>query len=456
MENSKASTLPQDQKNLTQLNKRIWSLSGPMMLSNISLPLLGLVDTAVMGHLDSAVYLAAVSVGAMILHFIFWGFGFLRMSTVGLAAQAYGENNGSELRQLLGRAGILALTISLLLIASQYYLIEWALLLVQPSSAVAELTQDYFYIRIWSAPATLLTYVLLGWFLGIQKARLVLYVMVFVNLLNIALDILFVVGFKLTVTGVAFASLISEYAGLMLALFLIYKETTHINSESGWFAALDWISFRRLLSLNFDIFIRTITLLFVFAFFTTQSARAGDVVMAANAVLLQFLTFMAYVLDAYAHAAEAMVGEALGHKNKQRLIQTVNACMKWSLGSALIFMLFYLVAGEYLLALLTDIEEVRVFGQQYLYWLALMPLIAVWGYLFDGVFVGATWSREMRNVMLISVFLVYLPVWMMSQSLQNHGLWLAMMLFLAARGGLMAWHYQKKLISIKFNTDGRM
>jgi len=204
MDNSKAPTLPQDQKNLTQLNKRIWSLSGPMMLSNISLPLLGLVDTAVMGHLDSAVYLAAVSVGAMILHFIFWGFGFLRMSTVGLAAQAYGENNGSELRQLLARAGILALTISVLLIASQYYLIEWALLLVQPSNVVAELTQDYFYIRIWSAPATLLTYVLLGWFLGIQKARLVLYVMVFVNLLNIALDILFVVGFKLTVTGVAF------------------------------------------------------------------------------------------------------------------------------------------------------------------------------------------------------------------------------------------------------------
>jgi MATE family, multidrug efflux pump len=336
------------------------------------------------------------------------------------------------------------------LIAAQFYLIEWALLLVQPSVTVAELTHEYFNIRIWSAPATLLTYVLLGWFLGIQKARLVLYVMVFINLLNIALDLLFVVGLGLTVQGVAFASLISEYAGLLLAIYLIAKEVSHLKGSGHWFDTLDWLSFRRLLSLNFDIFIRTITLLFVFAFFTTQSARAGDVVMAANAVLLQFITFMAYVLDAYAHAAEAMVGEALGHKNKQRLIQTVNTCMKWSLASALIFMVFYLIVGEYILALLTDIKEVKVFANQYVYWLALMPLVAVWGYLFDGVFVGAIWSREMRNVMLMAVFFVYLPVWLTTQSMHNHGLWLSLFLFLTARGGLMAWYYQKKLVNMNF------
>jgi len=445
MENSEVSTLPQANSKFTHLNKRIWSLSGPMMLSNIALPLLGLVDTAVMGHLDSAVYLAAVSVGAMILHFIFWGFGFLRMSTVGLAAQAYGENNGQALRQLLTRAVVLALLISFILILSQSYLIQLALFLVQPGDGIAVLTKEYFDIRIWSAPATLLTYVLLGWFLGLQKARLVLVVMIFVNVLNIVLDLLFVVGLKLTVDGVAYASLISEYAGLLLAVYLLFKEVKMLHGKCVLSEALNWSAMRKLLSLNLDIFIRTIALLFAFAFFTTQSARSGDVVMAANAVLLQFITFMAYVLDAYAHAAEAMVGEALGKKNKQLLKQMVNACALWSLGSALLFMLAYLLLGEMIVSVMTDITSVKVFANNYLYWLAFMPLVAVWSYLFDGVFVGATWSKEMRNVMLLAVGVIYLPVWYLTQGMQNHGLWLALFLFLFARGGLMAWHYRKKL-----------
>ena len=445
MDNQEVSTVAQAKPKYTQLNKRIWSLSGPMMLSNIALPLLGLVDTAVMGHLDSAVYLAAVSVGAMILHFIFWGFGFLRMSTVGLAAQAYGENNGQALRQLLTRAVLLASLISVILIMSQSYLIQLALFLVQPEDGIAVLTKAYFDIRIWSAPATLLTYVLLGWFLGLQKARLVLIVMVFVNVLNIILDLLFVVGLKLTVDGVAYASLISEYAGLLLALYLLFKEVKMLHGKCMLSDALNWPAMQKLLSLNLDIFIRTIALLFAFAFFTTQSARSGEVVMAANAVLLQFITFMAYVLDAYAHAAEAMVGDVLGKKNKQLLIQMVKACALWSLGSALVFMLAYLLLGEMIVSLMTDISSVKVFASEYLYWLAFMPLVAVWSYLFDGVFVGATWSKEMRNVMLLAVGVIYLPTWFLTQSMLNHGLWLSLFLFLFARGGLMAWYYRKKL-----------
>ena len=445
MENSEVTTVPQADSKFTQLNKRIWSLSGPMMLSNIALPLLGLVDTAVMGHLDSAVYLAAVSVGAMILHFIFWGFGFLRMSTVGLAAQAYGENNGQALRQLLTRAAVISLLISFVLILSQGYLIQLALFMVQPSEGIAELTKVYFDICIWSAPATLLTYVLLGWFLGLQKARLVLAVMVFVNVLNIFLDVLFVVGLGLTVDGVAYASLISEYAGLGLAAYLLFKEVKTLSGKCVLSEALNWPAMRKLLSLNLDIFIRTIALLFAFAFFTTQSARSGEVVMAANAVLLQFITFMAYVLDAYAHAAEAMIGEALGKKNKQLLKQMVKACALWSLGSALLFMLVYLLVGDAIVSLITDITSVKIFANEYLYWLAFMPLVAVWGYLFDGVFVGATWSKEMRNVMLLAVGGVYLPTWFLTQGMLNHGLWLSLFLFLFARGGLMAWYYRKKL-----------
>lgn len=415
------------------------------MLSNISLPLLGLVDTAVMGHLDSAVYLAAVSVGAMILHFIFWGFGFLRMATVGLAAQAYGANDGSELRQLLARAGLFALIIAVMLVVLQAPAIRLALYLVKPGPDVVDLISDYFEIRIWSAPATLLTYVLLGWFLGIQKARLVLLVMVFINALNIVLDVVFVIGLGLDVAGVALASLISEYSGLFLALYLLRRQLRLMPGQFIRTSALHLAEFRKLLSLNTDIFIRTIALLFVFAFFTTQSVRAGDVVMAANAVLLQFLTFMAYVLDAYAHAAEAMVGEAVGRQDRQRLKHYVNACLRWSLLSALGFMLFYLVAGNLLVSLLTDIAEIKQYAGQFLLWLALMPLVAVWSYLYDGVYIGATWSRDMRNVMLMATGLVFLPVWYLSREWGNHGLWFSMMTFMLARGALMAYFYQQKL-----------
>jgi len=436
-----------DSKN-KHLNRRIWSLSGPMMLSNVSLPLLGLVDTAVMGHLDSAIYLGAVSVGAMILHFIFWGFGFLRMSTVGLVAQAYGANNGDEIRNLLARGAVFALVIAVLLILLQSILITVSLNLVQPSHEVALLTRDYFDIRIWSAPATLLTYVLLGWFLGMQKARHVLMVMVFVNVLNIILDLVLVIGFGLNVQGAALASLIAEYSGLFLAIYLMRTLLKDVSGQLHQKQVFDWSAFRKLVSLNTDIFIRTITLLFVFAFFTTQSARAGDVVVAANAILLQFLTFTAYVLDAYAHAAEAMVGEALGDKNIKKIKQAVKACLIWSLWSSVIFSCVYVIAGHQIIALLTDIEEVRLYSESYLIWLMMMPVVAVWSYLYDGVFIGATWSKEMRNVMLMAVLIVYLPVWLLSQSLGNHGLWLSMILFLAARGGLMAWYYRKKLPAI--------
>ena len=423
------------------------------MLSNISLPLLGLVDTAVMGHLDSAVYLAAVSVGAMILHFVFWGFGFLRMSTVGLTAQAFGAGDGNGLQSLLVRALLFAFIISVLLMILQVFLINTALYFVQPSTEVAALTRQYFDIRIWAAPATLMTYVLLGWFLGIQKARLVLIVMVFINVLNIILDVVLVIGLGWDVEGVALASLLAEYSGLLLALFLLVKTTGIIPGQLDWSEVFHYSAFRQLASLNMDIFIRTIALLFVFAFFTTQSARAGDVVVAANAILLQFLTFVAYVLDAYAHAAEAMIGEAIGEKNIKRLKLAVKVCLKWSLWSSLVFCLFYFITGKLIIASLTDIDVIREYSETYLMWLVFIPLIAVWGYLYDGVFIGATWSREMRNVMLIAVLFVYLPVWLMTQSLGNHGLWLSIILFFVARGGLMAWYYQKKLISMNLETS---
>lgn len=434
------------------IHRKIWTLAGPMMLSNISQPLLGLVDTAVVGHLDSAVYLAAVSVGAMIVHFLYWAFGSIRMSTVGMVAQAYGAKDGNEIRNLFVRASIFVLVLAALLIVLQQVLISVSLQLVQPENDVAVLAREYFSIRIWSAPAALLTYVLLGWFLGLQKPRQVLFIMVFVNVLNILLDFVFVIGFNMQVAGVAFASLIAEYAGVLVAMVLLCQQLKQVSGNFSFAAVFHWQSFRKLAGVNSDIFIRTIALLFAFAFFTTQGARAGDVVVASNTILLQLITFMAFVLDAYAHAAEAMVGQAIGFRDNRKLKNAINACLYWSLGSSLIFSLFYLLAGHLLVNLLTDINEVRQFTYQYLYWLAAMPLIAVWSYHYDGVFVGATWSREMRNVMLLTVCVVYLPVWYMTRSLGNHGLWLALMMFFVARGGLMAVSYRRKINKPEFSA----
>ncbi len=419
-----------------------------MMLSNISMPLLGLVDTAVMGHLDSAIYLAAVSVGAMIVHFIFWAFGFLRMSTVGLAAQAYGANDGDELRSLLARGLSTSMLIALVLIFLQSILISLSLSIVEPSEKVAALSADYFNIRIWSAPATLMTYVLLGWFLGIQKPRVVLVVMVFVNVLNIILDLVLVVGFGMNVAGAAFASLLAEYAGLLLALYLLTKTLGSIPGHFNPAAIKNIQAIKKLMSLNVDIFIRTITLLFVFAFFTTQGAREGDVVVAANAILLQFLTFVAFVLDAYAHAAEAMVGEAIGENKRDKFKRVVRACAQWSLWSSMLFCLLYWISGEWIISLLTDIEEVRLYSANFLPWLIVLPVIAVWGYLYDGIFIGATWSKEMRDAMLIAVLVFYLPAWWLSQGMGNHGLWLSMILFFIARGVVMAWKYRNKMLNV--------
>lgn len=423
-------------------HQAVWRIAAPMMLSNITLPLLGLVDTAVMGHLDQAYYLGAVAVGAMIFNFIYWGFGFLRMATVGLSAQAFGEKNGDELRALLLRGIILALSIALVLLVSQQGLIQLALNLVQPSDRVAGYASEYFSIRIWSAPAALINYVVLGWLLGLQRARVVMLLMVVVNLLNLLLDLFFVLGLGMQVAGVALASVIAEYSGLLLGIWLIHRQ---LRQHPGrWIKTLivDRAQFIKLISLNRDIFIRTISLLFVFAFFTTQGARAGDVIVAANAVLFNFQTFMAYVLDGYAHAAEALVGEAVGQRNRQQLQRAVKASLWWSLVSALVFVVIYTLFGQQVIALMTDIQDVKDVASEYLPWLVVMPIVAVWSYLYDGVFIGATRAREMRDAMLTAVLIVYLPVWYVTQPWGNHGLWFAMLCFLAARGVLMALYYR--------------
>lgn len=405
-----------------------------MILANISTPLLGMVDTAVVGHLSSAHYLGAVAIGSMIFTFVFWGFGFLRMATTGLNAQAYGREDQIAMQAVLFQAIWLAILIALALLIIQTPIRDLALWLVSSSTNVEQYAAIYFDIRIWSAPATLMNYAILGWLIGREASKAALSMVLVINIANIVLDLLLVNGLGMHVDGVAWASVAAEYLGLLTGIVLL---TGYGVNLQAWQLARRWQNFRagfRGLEVHGNFMIRTFVLILCFAFFTSQGARQGDTVLAANSVLLNFITFMAFVLDGFANATEVLTGKALGRKNQAELKRALWLTGIWSLMMALIFMLIYALFGQQIIRLLTSIDAVVALADQYLIWVVIAPIFGVWSYLFDGLFVGATRSREMRNSMLFSAFLVYLPAWYLLQGFGNHGLWAAILLFLLARG----------------------
>lgn len=422
----------------SQPHRVVWRLAGPIILSNLSVPLLGMVDTAVVGHLPDPHHIGAVAVGAMIIHFIFWAFGFLRMGTTGLTAQAVGAEDGDRLRTELARALALAAILATLLLLVKYPLGNLAFYLVDAGTEVSSEARNYYDIRYWAAPATLANYVFWGWFLGLQNTRIPLVVMLVVNSLNAALDLLFVLYLGMDAEGVALASLIAEYTGLAMAV--VFARQQLLRHPGTWHGSawLDRAGILRLLTINQDIFLRTLGLLAAFAFFTAQGARFGELILAANAVLFQFQTFMAYGLDGFAHAAEALVGKSIGARNPAVFRQTLRYTLVWSLLTATLFSTVYALAGPSVIALLTDIPEVRAKAADYLPWVVALPLISVWAFWLDGVFIGATRGRELRNGMLIAVFGIYLPAWYLLQPWGNHGLWAALALFMTARGLTLA------------------
>lgn len=432
--------------NVSPLDRRLWALAWPLMLMQMTVPLLGLADTAVLGHLDSARYLAAVAIGANLFTVLFWAFGFMRMGTTGLAAQAYGRQQPDQLAALLVRSLVISLALGLALIALQQPLISTGLLLMQPDPEVSALATEYAAIRIWSAPAVLVQYTLIGWLIGTQYTRGPLLVLVLANSLNIVLDVLFVTVFGWYSQGVALATVIAEYGGCALALWLVWRRLPAVLPSRRVLLGV-WADYRAILDVNRFILVRTLFLLFTFAFFTAQGARAGETIVAANAVLLTFLLIISNGLDGFAHAAEALVGEAQGQQDGSAMKRVCRATLKWSLWGAGIFTLAFIAGGQGLIQLLTSIEAVRSTAIAHLPWIWLLPLIAVWGYAFDGIFIGAMRTRAMQNTMMVAVVMVFLPVWWLTRSFGNQGLWFAFMTFLATRGLLMGglfWHWLRQ------------
>ena len=423
----------------------MWRIAAPMILSNISVPLLGMVDTGVVGHLESPVYLGAVAIGGMIFTFLYIGMNFLRMGTTGIAAQRFGADDYDGLRVALGQALIVSFAIATMLLLLQMPIEKLALALLGGDAETQAHAATYFYIRVWSAPGTLANYVLIGWFLGLQNARIPLLIFLTINITNIVLDLLFVVVFGMKIEGVALASVIAEYTALCVAIGFAMRELR--RHEGHWplaqFTKLS--AYRAFFSVNANLFVRTIALMFTFAFITAQGARLGPLILAANAVLMNFQNLTSLGLDGFAHAAEAMVGKAVGKKDDRALEHTVRLTLKWSLIFAVGFVVAYIVAGPFIVQLLTDLPDVRETAMTYLPWLIVSPLISVWCFLYDGVYVGMTRARDMRNIMVFSTFAVFIPVWFVTQPLGNHGLWFALMAFLASRGIGMHIGYRRAL-----------
>lgn len=422
--------------------QRLWALALPMMLANSSIALFGLVDAAVVGHLDDETYLAGVALASVLFDFLYWGVTFLRMGTTGVAAQAFGGRDMQACRGAFFESGVIAVVLGLVMLVCHLPLMNFGFELLGASDTATAKAEIYFQTKIFGAPAVLLSMVLMGWLIGVQEAKLVLKLTALTSLVNIALDLLFVFGFHLGIEGVAFASLLASYFSAGLGLLFcsrVFKQ----HGMAFKVMSLDTVRLKRLLSLNLNILIRTLCLITAFALFTRSGAQQGDVLLAANTVLLSFQMLLALALDGYANALEVLVGEAIGEKNRTKLSEVIAVGTLWSVLSALAFSFAYFACGQYLITLLTDIIEVREAAKDYLIWLVASPLIAVWCFVFDGVFIGATQGRAMRDSMLFALLVIYLPALWMFHGYANHGVWAAFMLFFAGRGLSMGWLYQR-------------
>ena len=418
---------------------QVFAIAGPAMVANLTTPLIGIVSTTAIGRLGDATLLGGVAMASVLFDCLFWLFGFLRMSTVAFTAQSLGSGETSELRAILMRGLIVAALVGATLIALQIPLATILLSAMGGSEGVTRAAKTYFIIRIWSSPLALGNYVVLGWLIGQARAKLALGMQITINLINVAATVVLVLVFDFGIAGAAIAALIAEAAGLLLGLLI----ARHLSK--GQFAAsrallFDRPKLMRMLAVNRDIMIRTASLIAAFLFFTAQGARAGDMTLAANAVLNNFLLFGAFFLDGLANAAEQLCGRAYGARDKAAFAGAVKLVVMWGFGFALAVAACFLLFGPAFIDIMTASVEVRRIARDYLPFVIFAPLLGVFAFAFDGIYIGATWARDMRNLMLLSL-LIFLGAWFALRSFGNAGLWGAFLVHYAARGGLQALRY---------------
>jgi len=427
---------------------RMWQIAFPAIITNISIPLLGLVDAYIMGHLPDPRYLGAIALGAMIISILYNGVNFLRMTTTGFTAQAVGANEASLIPKIYLRASLIAVLIGLAFIILQSPFAAMIFALTGGAPEVEALAEEYFLIRIWSAPFALMNFVAVGWLLGLHKAKQALWIQLFMNISNILLNIFFVYGLGMDVAGVALGSVLSEIMAAFLAFWMISRHCRRLYGYKIWQPAariglFERQAFVKLFSLNRDIFIRTSCLTGSMAAFTILGANMSTEILAANAILMNLQMLTSYGLDGFAQAAEVLVGKEIGRKSRAGLKKAVITSGKWALITAGLFSLIYLIFGTMFIDALTNIPAVRLAASDYLIWVIILPIISVWCFHFDGIFIGATAGKYIRDGMVISTIIyiialmIFLPLW------HNHGLWLSYCLFLVARGITLAHDYPK-------------
>ena len=413
---------------------KIIKIAWPMLLANMSVPLLGLVDTAILGHLDQAIYLGTAALGSQIIGLLFWSFGFLRMGTTGFTARAMGANNPTKIISTLQEACIFGGLIGFTLIATKQWTLPFAAeFLAKENPELAALTLEYASIRVWAAPAALITYALIGWLIGLQKTKDAMWVLVCTNVVNIVLDYILIIQLDMNSAGAAYASMVSEYIGLILALAFTYRHAKGFGGFQLKHIALNWAAYSDMFTSSRHLFIRTLCLLIVFLFFTSQGAALGENTLASNAILLNLLALTAYAMDGFAYAAETLCGHAWGSKNRQALVQV---CIKTSVlaGTIALASCLLLVLGEpWIISLYTDLPKIRETASSGYLWLAFLPLLAIWCYQLDGIFVGIGQTSTMQNAMLAATILVYFPTWWLTREWDNTGLWVTLWVFHLAR-----------------------
>jgi MATE family multidrug resistance protein len=416
------------------VNRQILNLAIPNIISNITIPLLGIIDLTMMGHLGNEVYIGAIALGGMIFNFIYWGFSFLRMGTSGFTAQAFGEENKKEAITILSRALLVGILGSFLLIILQFPIEKLSFWIINGSDEVEFFASGYFYIRIWAAPATISLYALTGWFIGMQNARTPMLVAIVVNVLNLLFNLLFVFVFDMKSDGVAWGTVLAQYCGLLLAVYFLNKRYHQYFKFWEKKAMLEVKAMKAFFMVNKDIFIRTLALIFTLSFFTSKSAEANDTVLAINTILFQFFIFFSYFVDGFANAGEALAGRFIGAKDKQSLIRTTRLIFIWALGVSLFFVFLNGFGGSLVLKLMTSNREIIDGAMPYMIWIIIVPIISFVAFIWDGIYIGATVSNHLRNSILVALAVFLAVYYLTSDSLGNHGLWLAFICFLTVRG----------------------
>ena len=435
------------------MNRKILQLAIPSIVSNITVRLVGLVDVAIVGHLGSASYIGAIAVGGMLFNMIYWIFGFLRMGTSGMTAQAYGKRDLTEVVRTLLRAVGVGLLISLGLWILQSPILRGAFVLIDATEEVKRWASLYFNICIWGAPAILGLYGFAGWFIGMQNSRFPMFIAITQNIVNIAASLCFVFVLGMKVEGVALGTLIAQYAGLFMAFALWLKYYGRLKAYIDWNGLWGGEEMRRFFSVNSDIFFRTLCLVAVTTFFTSTGARQGDVILAVNTLLMQLFTLFSYIMDGFAYAGEALAGRFIGAKNDVGLRRCIRLLFLWGIGLSLSFTILYAFLGRDFLGLLTNDTSVIKASGDYFYWVLAIPLCGFSAFLWDGIFIGATATRQMLYSMLVASATFFIIYYLFYRSMGNHALWMAFLGYLSLRGGMqwILWRYRKITMPIISN-----